>query len=114
MANRDPAVGSVFQALSDSTRLAVVQRLAAGPASVKQLAAPFDMALPSFMKHLAVLEESGLVTSTKVGRVRTCRLDPRRIDTAADWLNRQRELWEAHTNRLATYVENEMGGGAEP
>lgn len=109
--NNSAAVESVFQALSDPTRLAVVQQLAGGPASVKELAASFEMALPSFMKHLAVLENNGLVTSTKVGRVRTCRLDPQRLETVAHWFDRQRERWEAQTDRLAAYVEAQMGEG---
>ncbi|HKX23130.1 MAG TPA: metalloregulator ArsR/SmtB family transcription factor [Rhizorhapis sp.] len=95
----------VFGALADPTRRAVVQRLGRGPASVKELAAPFHMALPSFMKHIAVLEQSGLVRSQKVGRVRTCSMEPKLLRTAEAWMAEQRALWEARTDRLADFVE---------
>jgi len=80
----------VFRALSDPTRRHVVEHLGRGPASVTELAAPFDMALPSFLKHLRVLEESGLIRSEKVGRVRTCTLERARLDNAALWLEKHR------------------------
>ena len=110
MDNYTTQLDSVFQALSDPTRRAVIQQLVDSPASVKDLAEPFDMALPSFMKHIAVLEECGLVTSTKVGRVRTCSLKPKRLAAAESWLQEQRELWEGRIDRLANYVENEIEG----
>jgi DNA-binding transcriptional ArsR family regulator len=108
MANCAPDLDTVFHALGDPTRRGVVQRLGNSPASVKELARSFSMALPSFMKHLAVLEECGLITSDKVGRVRTCRLRPERLAAAEVWLGQQRRLWEARTDRLADYVENQM------
>ena len=109
MDNYTTQLDSVFKALSDPTRRAVIQQLVDSPASVKDLAAPFDMALPSFMKHIAVLEECGLVSSAKVGRVRTCSLKPKRLAAAESWLQEQRELWEGRIDRLANYVENEIG-----
>lgn len=105
MANQSASLDTVFQALGDPTRRAVVRRLMAGPASVTELAAPFSMALPSFMRHIGVLERSGLIISRKAGRVRTCRIRPRRLAAAESWLAEQRELWVTRTDRLADYVE---------
>lgn len=93
-------LNQVFQALADPTRRAVLQRLARGPAPVKELAEPFRMALPSFTQHLDVLEQSGLVRSKKVGRVRTYRITPRRLENAEHWLSKQRRLWEQRPERL--------------
>lgn len=98
-------LGSVFQALADPTRLAVIQRLGIGPASTKELAQPFDMALPSFMQHLSMLENSGLIASKKIGRVRTWQIEPQQIVAVESWIVEQRALWEARTDRFAAYVE---------
>jgi DNA-binding transcriptional ArsR family regulator len=106
MAKYSPALDNVFLALGDPTRRAIIARLVSGAASVTQLAAPFPMALPSFMKHLGVLERSGLIRSSKRGRVRTCRLDPAKLKPAEQWLCEQRTLWEARSDRLAAYVES--------
>ena len=108
MENYLPALDLAFHALSDPTRRAVLNRLMRGPAPVKELAAPFEMGLPSFMKHLRVLEESGLIRSEKAGRVRTCRVEAKQLAAAESWLSEQRTLWEARTDRLADYVENQM------
>jgi DNA-binding transcriptional ArsR family regulator len=94
----------VFTALADPTRRAVLARLGRGAASVGELAAPFDMALPSFMKHIALLERSGLVASEKHGRVRTVTLDRQRFAAAETWLAGQRAEWEAQTDRLERFV----------
>ena len=94
----------VFQALSNPTRRKVLERLSAGPASVSELAAPFDMALPSFVQHLSVLEQSRLVKSKKRGRVRTYELAPERLGVAEDWLAARRRLWEARLDRFDHYV----------
>ena len=83
-----------FSALSDSTRRAVVEQLARGPASVTELHAAHTMALPTFMRHLKVLEESGLIRSIKKGRVRTCQIDPQALIAAQGWLEWQREVLE--------------------
>jgi DNA-binding transcriptional ArsR family regulator len=96
---------SVFDALSNSTRRKVLERLARGPATVSELAAPFDMKLPSFVQHLSVLEESRLVKSKKRGRVRTYELAPERFKVAEDWLIAQRRLWEARLDRFDSYVK---------
>jgi DNA-binding transcriptional ArsR family regulator len=85
----------VFYALSNSTRRKVLEQLAAGPATVSELAAPFDMKLPSFVQHLSVLEESRLVRSKKRGRVRTYEIAPERFKVAEDWLTERRQSWFA-------------------
>jgi len=106
MANQSAQLSEVFYALADPTRRSIVGVLGRGPESVSALAAPFDMALSSFMKHLAVLERSGLVRSRKAGRVRTCELVPRTLTRAERWLAEQRATWEARTDRMAAFAEH--------
>lgn len=98
-------VDEVFHALSNPTRRQVVERLSAGPATVSELAAPFDMQLPSFVQHLSVLEQSRLVRSKKRGRVRTYELAPERFKVVDDWLAERRQLWEARLDRFDDYVK---------
>ena len=98
------ATDEVFHALANPTRRKVVERLSAGPATVSELAAPFDMKLPSFVQHLSVLEQSRLVKSRKQGRVRTYELAPDRFKVAEDWLAERRRLWEARLDRFDSYV----------
>lgn len=100
MANLNTHLDSVFHALADPTRRAVVHRLCQGPATVSELARPFDMALPSFMKHIGVLEEAGLIGSKKIGRIRTCRLKQNKLAAAEKWFNEQRRLWESRFENL--------------
>ena len=100
MPTATPTLDTVFQALANPTRRVVLERLGHGPASVSELAEPFDMALPSFLQHLDVLEASGLVTSRKKGRVRTVRIVPRRLERAVAWLAKQRALWERRLDQL--------------
>ena len=95
----------VFHALSHSTRRKVLEQLSAGPATVSDLAAPFDMKLPSFVQHLAVLERSRLVKSKKRGRVRTYEIAPERFKVAEDWLTARRQVWEARLDRFDQYVK---------
>jgi DNA-binding transcriptional ArsR family regulator len=97
-------VDAVFRALSDPTRRDVLARLSAHSASVSDLAAPYEMALPSFVEHLKVLEHSGLVRSHKTGRVRTYELVPKQLKMAENWLSRQRTLWERRLDRLDDYL----------
>ena len=97
-------IDDVFRALSDPTRRHVLERLSKSPASVSELAEPFDMALPSFVQHMGVLEGCGLVQSRKTGRVRTYQLVPKRMKLAEDWLVRQRALWEKRLDQLDTYL----------
>ncbi|WP_396332945.1 ArsR/SmtB family transcription factor [Burkholderia anthina] len=105
MANFQPGIDAVFHALADPTRCAIVSALGGGGRTVSELAAPFDMALPSFMKHVAVLERSGLVQTRKDGRSRTCELVGSRLAEAEQWLAAQRALWEARADRLVEFVE---------
>jgi DNA-binding transcriptional ArsR family regulator len=109
MPNYHAALDQAFRALADPTRRAMVERLARGPASVGELAQPFRMALPSLMEHLRVLEKSGLVSSEKVGRVRTCRLEPAPIKQTQAWLGRQRAVWESRIDRLDDYLAELQG-----
>lgn len=97
-------VDGIFRALSDPTRRHVLERLSRKPASVSELAAPYKMALPSFVEHLKVLEQSGLVSSRKTGRVRTYRLASGRLKLAEDWLGKQRTMWERRLDRLDNYL----------
>ncbi len=95
----------VFHALSNSTRRKVLEQLSVGPATVSELAAPFDMKLPSFVQHLSVLEQSRLVKSKKRGRVRSYEIAPARFKVAEDWLIERRQLWEARLDRFDEYVK---------
>ena len=95
----------VFYALSNSTRRRVLEHLSVGPATVSELAAPFDMKLPSFVEHLSVLEQSRLVKSKKRGRVRTYELAPARFKVVEDWLTARRRLWEARLDQFDQYVQ---------
>ena len=97
-------LNDIFQALADPTRRAVLGRLRGGPASVSELAQPFDMALPSFMQHIRVLESSGWIRTRKVGRVRVCTIEEEPIVAIEGWLAEQREVWEARTDRLEVFV----------
>ncbi len=96
---------SFFSAMADPTRRAVIERLVRGPAPVGELHAPHDIALPTFLRHLKVLEASGLVRSEKRGRVRTVHIEAAPLASAERWLARQRALWEARLDRLETVLE---------
>src|SRR5574338_309674 len=98
-------VDDVFYALSNSTRRKVLEQLSIGPATVSELAAPFDMKLPSFVQHLSVLEESRLVKSKKRGRVRTYEIAPERFKVAENWLSARRQEWEERLDRFDEYVK---------
>lgn len=100
------ATDAVFHALSNPTRRKVLERLSTGPATVSDLAAPFDMQLPSFVQHLGVLEKSRLVRSTKRGRVRTYEIAPERFELAEGWLAERRREWEARLDRFDAYVKH--------
>jgi len=106
MDNYRNSLDSVFHALADPTRRAVIERLSQKASTISELAEPFNMALPSFMKHISVLERSGLIGSKKIGRVRTCEIKPEALTATQTWLDEQRALWEGRTDRLAEFVEN--------
>ncbi len=106
MVDSAPSIDAVFKALADSTRRGVLQRLSAGTASATELAQPFEMALPSFMQHLQVLETAGLVRSHKVGRVRMYELVPKPLKAAENWLAEQRTLWERRLDQLDDYLRD--------
>ena len=99
------AADAVFHALSNPTRRKVLERLFFGPATVSELAEPFDMQLPSFVQHLSVLEQSRLVRSTKRGRVRTYEIAPERFKIVEDWVTARRQVWEARLDRFDQYVK---------
>src|SRR5262245_15649753 len=104
MLNQSSQVERVFHALSDPTRRRMVERLSRGPASVSELAQPFDMSLPAVVQHLQVLESSGLIRTQKVGRVRTCQIEPAGLGTIDQWVASQRAMWEKRFDRLAEYL----------
>jgi DNA-binding transcriptional ArsR family regulator len=92
----------VFQALADPTRRAMLERLVQAPASVSQLAEPLPISLPAVVQHLGVLESAGVISSQKVGRVRTCRLEPEILRRAENWLVAQHTAWEERLDRLGS------------
>jgi DNA-binding transcriptional ArsR family regulator len=104
MLNQSPALDLVFHALSDPTRRAIVDRLTRGPASVSALADPLAMSLPAVLQHLRVLEASGLVRSEKVGRVRTCQVEPLALGAAERWISERRGIWKQRLDRLGKYL----------
>ena len=95
-----------FQALADGNRRAMVARLSSGPASVGELAAPLGVSLPTVLQHLDVLQRSGLVRSEKVGRVRTCRLEPEPLQTIERWISEHRAAWERRLDRLGDVLDD--------
>jgi DNA-binding transcriptional ArsR family regulator len=107
MLNHSTSLDLAFQALGDPTRRIMVDRLTRGPASVSELAEPLDMTLSAVMQHLAVLEAGGLVRSTKIGRVRTCMIEPKALQKAEKWIADRRALWERRLDRLETYLAAE-------
>ena len=99
-----------FQALADPTRRSIVVRLTQGPASVSELAAPLRMSLPAVVQHLEVLQRCGLVSSTKVGRVRTCRLEPAPMRSVEQWIAQHRDAWEQRFDQLGDVLDATYGG----
>lgn len=104
MLNQSVPLDLLFQALADPTRRGMVERLSRGPASVGELARPLAVSLPAVIQHLHVLEASGLVRSEKLGRVRTCRLEPAALRTAERWIAKRRSSWEQRLDRLGDYL----------
>ncbi len=109
MENYSLSLNDVFHALADPTRRSVIARLGSGAASIKELAEPFGLGLPSFLKHINVLESCGLITSEKVGRVRTCKLEREKLAAAEKWFNEQRMAWESRYDNLDNLLINLKG-----
>jgi DNA-binding transcriptional ArsR family regulator len=105
MFRQDAILDLAFQALADPSRRAMVDRLVQGPATVSELAKPLAMSLPGVMQHLAVLEASGLVISEKIGRTRTCKIDPKVLSQAEHWIAERRALWERRLDRLGQFLD---------
>ena len=103
-APREPPIEVIFHALSDANRCAMIDRLLDGPASVSELARPLTISLPAVVQHLHVLEASGVVRSHKVGRVRTCEIEPLALSTAERWISERRATWEARLDRLGEFL----------
>jgi DNA-binding transcriptional ArsR family regulator len=102
-------IDRVFHALADPSRRVIVERLSRGPASVSDLARPLSMSLPAVVQHLQVLETSGLVSSEKVGRVRTCQIEPAALRPAEQWISARRSSWERRLDRLGDYLAETDG-----
>jgi DNA-binding transcriptional ArsR family regulator len=101
-----PDLSTIFSALADPTRRAILARLSLGEAPVKDLALPFELSGPAITKHLKVLERAGLISRSREGQQRPCRLEARALEPAADWLEQYRAMWEAQLDRLGTYLES--------
>lgn len=111
MLNQSPDLDRLFHALADPARRAIVERLSRGPAPVSELARPLPMSLPAAMQHLGVLEAAGLVRSEKVGRVRTCAIDPQVLSQAEQWINARRIEWQRRLDRLSEYLKTAANEG---
>lgn len=109
MENKIASLDSIFHALADPTRRAVVQTLMKGSAKVSDLHAPFDMGLPSFMKHISVLENAGLLASEKTGRVRSCSLNASGLAAAERWFEDQRQVWQSRYDQLDSLLASFTG-----
>ena len=107
MLNQSAALDLMFQALADPSRRAMLDRLCKGPASVSDLAGPFKMSLPAVLQHLQVLEQSGLVKTEKLGRVRTCSIETKALRSVEQWINARRTMWEQRFDRLGVYLASE-------
>jgi DNA-binding transcriptional ArsR family regulator len=101
---QDVPLDRVFRALSDPSRMVMVERLSRGPASVSELARPLEISLPAVVQHLQVLEDNGLVTSEKVGRVRTCKIEAAALRPVEEWISERRRAWERRLERLGEYL----------
>lgn len=105
MAKHDPDLSLLFHALADPTRRSILTRLAVGPARVTDLAGPTGLRLPTVMRHLSVLQETGLIATSKDGRIRTCAIVPEALEPAQTWLDEQRALWKSRLDRLEVYLD---------
>lgn len=103
---QSPDLSLIFAALADPTRRAILARLAEGEAPVKELAEPFDVSGPAITKHLKVLERAGLITRSREGQQRPCRLEPRALEPASAWIEQYRAMWEEQLDRLDEYLKS--------
>ncbi|MGD0786388.1 MAG: metalloregulator ArsR/SmtB family transcription factor [Terracidiphilus sp.] len=111
MKRRKPNIDRIFRALGDPTRRAMMEMLSNGPMSVSRMAEPFEMTLAAVVQHIQVLEECGLVQTEKVGRVRTCRIEPTGLDAMEQWIRDRRSIWERRLGRLGNLLgESEKKG----
>jgi DNA-binding transcriptional ArsR family regulator len=108
MLNQQTRLDLIFQALADPSRRGMLERLCRGPASVSDLAEPFEMSLPAVLQHLQVLEQSGLVKTEKVGRVRTCKVETKALRSVEQWITTRRTAWEERFDRLGAYLAAEV------
>ena len=99
----------MFQALADPARRLMMERLSRGPASVSELAEPFDMSLSAVAQHIRLLQASGLIASEKIGRVRTCRIEPKALRTVEQWITERRTVWERRFDRLGEFLASTVG-----
>lgn len=106
MTNHSPVLDQVFRALANPTRREIIDQLGQAPASMTELAAPFEMALPSFLQHLQVLESAGMVSSQKNGRVRIFQLEPQSLLTAEHWMDSHRRQWQTRLDQLDSFLLN--------
>lgn len=104
MPEQSPQIDRMFHALADPNRRRMVERVSQGPVSVSELAKPFEMSLPAVVQHLKVLEESGVVRTEKVGRVRTCRMEPQALSLVEKWVEARRTMWERRLDRLGDFL----------
>ena len=111
MLNKSMSLDLTFQALADPTRRAIMERLSRGPITVSELARPLAMSLSAVMQHLDMLQSAGLVVSEKIGRVRTCRVEPRALGLAEEWINDRRAEWAHRLDRLGDYLDELKTGG---
>ncbi|MDR3375912.1 MAG: metalloregulator ArsR/SmtB family transcription factor [Ancalomicrobiaceae bacterium] len=107
-------IDECFRALAEPARRAIVERLSDGPASVSQLAAPFDMTLAAVVQHVQVLEKCGLIRSEKIGRNRVCRVDPAGLDVVSNWVGLRRSMVERQLDRLGALLASEPTGDEDP
>src|ERR1700690_3500215 len=113
MLNQSSGLDRLFHALADPARRRMMERLSRGPAAVSELARPLPMSLPSAMQHLGVLEAAGLVRTEKIGRVRTCAIEPQALSQAEQWINARRIEWEHRLDRLGEYLKTLENEGDE-
>jgi DNA-binding transcriptional ArsR family regulator len=109
MVRSSSTLDRTFSALSDPTRRHILERLTRGPATISELAQPFDITLPGLLKHVRILQEAGLVVTEKQGRTRRCRLGSEHLDDAAQWIQTYRRRWEGRLDRLGGYLERQKG-----